>query len=564
MDVTEDQRAEVRGLNARLKGFLEHMERLQDTNARLEGQIADWGARNGAVLRDWSQEESTVNGLRAQVGQLLVENAQLALQSDGMKSRAAAIQARCASEERQTQRLEQQVGQLRETRARAEESNGRLKADLWHSMTELEGMKTDHQARWSLQQQQQQQQQWSSSCDALLVSAATATTAAAGQEEDGRGMELGQLVDRFRAQCGQLAPGAGAPGRAAFSTQAPGSAGPGGSGGARAAASSSPLPLSSSSSATAETNGGAFPEEEAAWVQVNLGGAALREARAELSEARKQWNTLQVEIQTLHALEKGLEGSLVHTQQLYSSQLQDLSQVIGRLEGELEQVRDGLAGQRQRHRVLLNTKMRLEHEITTYRRLLDREEGRYMVRNGHAVGLQPWRGPNAGPKENGHETEVSDPSLSDPSLSDPALSPDEPRSEPLPDIPPLLPPDHGRKRSSMLRRQQSLVVLTDPERGGELRIPMVKTQEFLQGNVVREGAEGHGTIETEKMDQAIRQWEGSFFKGNPKLRKKSVSLRFDLHMAANDEGCGQSGPDSLPDVEVRLVMKRSRSIPTIT
>ncbi|CAL8270038.1 keratin, type I cytoskeletal 18 [Gadus morhua] len=563
MDVMEDQRAEVRGLNARLKGFLEHMERLQDTNARLEGQIADWGARNGAVLRDWSQEESTVNGLRAQVGQLLVENAQLALQSDGMKSRAAAIQARCESEERQTQRLEQQVGQLRETRARAEESNGRLKADLWHSMTELEGMKEDYQARWSLQQQQQQQQ-WSSSCDALLASAAATT--AAGQEEDGRGMELAQLLDRFRAQCGQLAPGAGAPGRAAFSTQAPGSAGPGGFGGARAAAaaaSSSPLPLSSSS-ATAETNGGAFPEEEAAWVQVNLGGAALREARAELSEARKQWNTLQVEIQTLHALEKGLEGSLVHTQQLYSSQLQDLSQVIGRLEGELEQVRDGLAGQRQRHRVLLNTKMRLEHEITTYRRLLDREEGRYMVRNGQAVGLQPWRGPSAGPKENGHETEVSDPSLSDPSLSDLALSPDEPRSEPLPDIPPLLPPDHGRKRSSMLRRQQSLVVLTDPERGGELRIPMVKTQEFLQGNVVREGAEGHGTIETEQMDQAIRQWEGSFFKGNPKLRKKSVSLRFDLHMAANDQGGGQGGPDSLPDVEVRLVMKRSRSIPTIT
>ena len=83
-----------------------------------------------------------------------------------------------------------------------------------------------------------------------------------------------------------------------------------------------------------------------------------------------------------------------------------------------------------------------------------------MVRNGQAVGLQPWRGPSAGPKENGHETEVSDPSLSDPSLSDLALSPDEPRSEPLPDIPPLLPPDHGRKRSSMLRRQQSLVVLT--------------------------------------------------------------------------------------------------------
>lgn len=44
------------------------------------------------------------------------------------------------------------------------------------------------------------------------------------------------------------------------------------------------------------------PQEEAAWAQVNLGGAALREARAELAEARKQWHALQVEIETLYAM----------------------------------------------------------------------------------------------------------------------------------------------------------------------------------------------------------------------------------------------------------------------
>ncbi|XP_016415500.1 keratin-like protein KRT222 [Sinocyclocheilus rhinocerous] len=90
----------------------------------------------------------------------------------------------------------------------------------------------------------------------------------------------------------------------------------------------------------------------------------------------------------------------------------------------------------------------------------------------------------------------------------------------------------------------------------------VKTQEILEGNVVRESAEGHGNVGTEKIDKVIRQWEGSFFKGNPKLRKKSVSLRFNLHMAVADEGCSQIKQDSLPNVEVRLVMRRSRSIPT--
>uniref|UniRef100_A0A667WT58 Keratin 222 n=1 Tax=Myripristis murdjan TaxID=586833 RepID=A0A667WT58_9TELE len=230
-------------------------------------------------------------------------------------------------------------------------------------------------------------------------------------------------------------------------------------------------------------NQSSFPtQEEAAWAQVSLGGAALREARAELAEARKQWHSLQVEIETLYALEKGLESSLQNTQQMYSSQLHDLSQVIAGLESELEQVRGGLATQRQRHSQLLNTKMRLEREITTYRRLLEREEGS--------------------------------------------------------------------------------IIQSCPDK--ELQISTVKTQEILQGHVVRESAEGHGTIETEKIDKVIKQWEGSFFKGNPKLRKKSVSLRFDLHMAAADEGCAQTKQDSLPDVEVRLIMKRSRSIPTIT
>lgn len=43
-------------------------------------------------------------------------------------------------------------------------------------------------------------------------------------------------------------------------------------------------------------------QEEVAWAQVSSGSAALREARAELSEARRQWHALQVEIETLHAL----------------------------------------------------------------------------------------------------------------------------------------------------------------------------------------------------------------------------------------------------------------------
>lgn len=101
-------------------------------------------------------------------------------------------------------------------------------------------------------------------------------------------------------------------------------------------------------------------------------------------------------------------------------------------------------------------------------------------------------------------------------FSSAAISPDEPKSEPLPETPSLLPADSNGPKKSILRRQRSLVILTGNRRDllptvaspfivllfifsepaqGDLPISTVKTQEILQGNVVQESAEGHGTIE---------------------------------------------------------------------
>ncbi|XP_061536683.1 keratin-like protein KRT222 isoform X2 [Phycodurus eques] len=504
MDLLQNSNQITWGLNTRLKGFLEQVNRLQETNQQLEAQITERGMRNTSCSQDWSKQEVAVKELRAQVGKLLLENAQLALQSESMKSRAAAIQARCDTEERNTMRLEQQVAVLRESKKKTEQSSMILQADIDHSMTELQDINQEYEVARALQLQRVP------SCDALLA----ATTAAGKQEDDGRGMELTKLLDQIRAQCNlnRLA-NHNERRLSAGSYSLPSYTGPSESEAGATAAST-----------TTTTHSGALIEEKAAWAQVSLGSNALREARAELAEARKQWQSLQVEIETLHALEKGLENSLQNTQQLYSSQLQELSQVITGLEGELEQVRNGLATQRQRHSQMLNTKIRLEREISTYRRLLEREEGRYMVHSERQMGLQLWRS----------------------SL----LEPNEKDSKP--------------KESAVPHRPQSLVILTEPHEDKHLPISTVKTQEILQGDVVQESAEGHGTVETEKIDKVIKQWESSFFRGNPKLRKKSVSLRFDLHMAAADDGCARTEHDGLPDVEVRLIMKRSRSSATIT
>ncbi|NWS41950.1 KT222 protein, partial [Probosciger aterrimus] len=233
---------------------------------------------------------------------------------------------------------------------------------------------------------------------------------------------------------------------------------------------------------------------------------ALKAARAELCEARRQWHHMQIEIESLHAVERGLERSLRATEQQYHMQLQNLESEVECLEKELLEMRRGIEKQLQAHEILLNTRMKLEEEIATYRSLLEQEENRAPLQ--YTVGRKTPLGPEACPVYlcfftggvKKHETE---------------------------------------------------------------KVEVLTKQAILDGNITKGSAEAHGTVQTEKVDEVIKEWEGSFFKDNPRLRKKSVSLRFDLHLAATDEGCLHTKKKTLPDIEVRLVMRRSCSIPSI-
>ncbi|NWU30184.1 KT222 protein, partial [Dyaphorophyia castanea] len=226
---------------------------------------------------------------------------------------------------------------------------------------------------------------------------------------------------------------------------------------------------------------------------------ALKAARAELCEARRQWHHMQIEIESLHAVEKGLERSLRATEQQYHMQLQNLEGEIESLEKELLEVRRGIEKQLREHEILLNTRMKLEEEIATYRSLLEQEESRYsLLREKDLKFCLPAYSLTEGVKK------------------------------------------HKPKKVELMTKQA-----------------------ILDGNIMKESAEAHGTVQTEKVDEVIKEWEGSFFKDNPRLRKKSVSLRFDLHLAATEEGCLHTKKKTLPDIEVRLVMRRSCSIPSI-
>lgn len=69
MNLPQDSTHTMRGLNARLRGFLEQVNKLQEDNHKLEAQIVNWGIHGTSRSRDWSQQERAVGELRAQVRQ---------------------------------------------------------------------------------------------------------------------------------------------------------------------------------------------------------------------------------------------------------------------------------------------------------------------------------------------------------------------------------------------------------------------------------------------------------------------------------------------------------------
>lgn len=82
-----------------------------------------------------------------------------------------------------------------------------------------------------------------------------------------------------------------------------------------------------------------------------------------------------------------MEGTLRDIEMRYNMEIESLNSIILGLEAELTQLRNNIHLQTQEYEALLNTKMKLEAEIATYRRLLDGESFSYVSYGCTMVGF---------------------------------------------------------------------------------------------------------------------------------------------------------------------------------
>ncbi|TDH11073.1 hypothetical protein EPR50_G00080340 [Perca flavescens] len=106
-------------------------------------------------------------------------------------------------------------------------------------------------------------------------------------------------------------------------------------------------------------------------VQVTENTTALKEATTVITETRRRYQGMDIELQSALSLKASLEATLRDIDMRYNMEVEKYNAIILRLQEELTQIRNDIQHNTREYEQLLNIKVKLEAEIAEYRRLLD-------------------------------------------------------------------------------------------------------------------------------------------------------------------------------------------------
>ncbi|XP_041859267.1 keratin, type I cytoskeletal 18 [Melanotaenia boesemani] len=314
-DIMGNEKFAMQNLNDRLANYLETVRTLEQANHKLEIKIKEALEKSGPDFRDYSKYQAIVNDLKKKVFDATMDNARLVLNIDNARLAADDFKVKYESELAIRQSVEADIVGLRKLIDDTNLSRMNLESEIEALKEELIHLKKNHEN------------------EVMELRNQIAQSGVHVDVDAPKGQDLAQIMSEIRAKYEKMA----------LKNQ----------------------------------------EELKVWhesqitevqTQVNLNTEALKGAQTEVHDLRRQIQTLEIELESQKSLKASLEGTVRDTELRYNMEIESLNSIILGLEAELTQLRNNIQLQTQDYEALLNTKMKLEAEIATYRRLLDGEE----------------------------------------------------------------------------------------------------------------------------------------------------------------------------------------------
>ncbi|CAN9515866.1 unnamed protein product [Ophioblennius macclurei] len=310
-----NEKIAMQHLNDRLASYLETVRNLEKANSQLEIKIREAIEKRGPLEgRDYSKYYAVIQDLRDKIFNMVRGNAQLAISLDNARLASDDFRVKMEYELSMRQTVEADVSRLRKLLDDTNVVRLHLEGDIESLKEELIHLRKNHEN------------------DVAELRAQIMQGSVHVDVDAPKGQDLSKIMEEIRAKYERIA----------LKNQ----------------------------------------EEVKAWhesqitevqVQVTESTTALKESASILSETRRRYQGLEIELQSAISLRASLEATLRDIEARYNMEVEKYNAIIVRLQEELSQIRADIQHSTREYEALLNIKVKLEAEIAEYRRLLDGE-----------------------------------------------------------------------------------------------------------------------------------------------------------------------------------------------